>query len=215
MLETATIDAFKGHITSAIDASGSAKKHRRLAVALIRELLVDLPDQFRMTLAEDGDFLGRLGISLMPAMPLGRHEINPQELWNAAARILTTKEPTLIDAKGGKLKILLLEQRGQQQIVVEDTAARMRYIVPADTVGNSVGFCLRKGGAVAVESRSCSISEVLPPLTQSPVWPPLPTQRLELWRCHGCRTTAFTTSTWISDGNLRSANRWESKIAFQ
>ena len=78
----------------------SAKKHRRLNVALIRELLVDLPDQFRMTLAEDGDFLGRLGISLMPAMPLGRHEINPQELWNAAARILTTKEPTLIDAKG-------------------------------------------------------------------------------------------------------------------
>ena len=154
MLETATIDAFKGHMTSAIDASGSAKKHRRLAVALIRELLVDLPDQFRMTLAEDGDFLGRLGISLMPAMPLGRHEINPQESWNAAARILTTKEPTLIDAKGEKLKVLLLEQRGQQQIVVEDTAARMRYIVPADTVG------ILSDSASEREARLCGISKL-------------------------------------------------------
>ena len=135
ILETAVIDAFKELMTSAIDASGSAKKHRRLAVALVRELLVDLPDQIRMTLAEDGDFLGRLGISIMPAVPLGPHEINPQELWNAAARILTTKEPTLIDAGGEKLKVLLLGQQGQQQIVVEDTAARMRYIVPAEIVG--------------------------------------------------------------------------------
>ena len=150
----------------------------------------------------------------MPAMPLGRHEINPQELWNAAARILTTKEPTLIDAKGGKLKILLLEQRGQQQIVVEDTTARMRYIVPADTVGilsdsASEREVRLRGISKLFDLRSSATADA------SPVWPPLPTQRLELWRCHGCRTTAFTTSTWISDGNLRSTNRWESKIAFQ
>ena len=134
-LGTTAIDVFKEVMTNSVDGSKTAEKDRQLAVALIRELLVDLPEEIRATLAEDGDFLGRLGISLTPVVSVGPHEINAEELWSAAAHVLTAMEPTLIDASGQELTVLLLEERGERQVVVEDAVARIRYVVLSDTVG--------------------------------------------------------------------------------
>ena len=85
MLRTSAVDVFKDLLIGTLDTAESAKNDRDLAVAFIRELLVDLPEDFRTTLAEDGDFLGRLGISLAPVVQIGPHEINAQELWATAA----------------------------------------------------------------------------------------------------------------------------------
>ena len=134
MLKKSAIDAFKELLIGTLDASESAKKDRDLAMAFIRELLVDLPGEFRATLAEDGDFLGRFGVSLAPVVHLGPHEIKAQELWATAARVLATNEPAMFDAKGQELKVLVLEEQGERRVVVEDATARVRYVVLPDAV---------------------------------------------------------------------------------
>ena len=135
MLRTSTVDAFKELVIGTLDTSESAKNDYRLAVALIRELLVDLPEELRETLAEDGDFLGRLGISLSPVVHIGPHEINAGELWTTVTRVLATGEPAQLEANGRELRVLLHEVQGERQVILEDAAARMRYVVRGHTAG--------------------------------------------------------------------------------
>ena len=135
MLRTSVVDTFKDLVIGTLDSSESGKKDYRLAVALIRELLVDLPEELRETLAEDGGFLGRLGISLSPVVHIGPHEINARELWTTATRVLATGEPAQLEAKGHELRVLLHEEQGERQVIVEDAVARKRYIVRDCTAG--------------------------------------------------------------------------------
>jgi hypothetical protein len=135
-LRTATLDAFKQLMSQSVDTATTHREHRRLAAAIIRALVTDLPDDLGTLLAQDGEFLTRLGLSRNPVMRIGPHRLNPDELWNVGAEVLRTCGTALIKAGEHDLVIKLVQDSAQgDQLVVEDQPARMQYIVLADVLG--------------------------------------------------------------------------------
>lgn len=134
-LGTTTLDAFKTTMLQSVEGSEKARKHLPLARALMRELFMDLPDELRAKLAEDGDFLGKLGVSMHSVVHLGPHHVNSEELWHAAMTVLRTREGVTVKSGSCELVVKLHEELGERQLVIEDAPARMNYVLPSELIG--------------------------------------------------------------------------------
>jgi tetratricopeptide (TPR) repeat protein len=135
-LRATTLDAFKQLMSQSVDMATTDKELRRVAAVIIRALVTDLPDELATFLAQDGEFLTRLGLSRSPVVRIGPHGLNPDELWKVGADVLRTRGTALIKAGEHELVVKLLPDSAQaDQLVVEDKPARMQYIVLSDVLG--------------------------------------------------------------------------------
>lgn len=145
-LATVTLDALKRFLSESLDNISDHQEHRRSAAVIMRRLLADMPEALRERLTDDGNFVGRMGISPELVVRLGQRTVTSKELWAAAAQSFEKGESVILPTADGSLTVECDVEGQDEGIVVTDAVERRRYV-------------LSTGGSIAVLSSATADRE--------------------------------------------------------
>lgn len=139
-LATTVVDFLKDLLLGVLKPS-LRRKYARVAKALVRQLVADLPDELSARLADDPAFLKALDVPGVRQLRIGAHHVNAEMFWQTAAEVARTGIETTFNANGHQLLLKRSQQVAGGQLVVEDAVARHHYLLltgELDILGDTV-----------------------------------------------------------------------------
>lgn len=129
LLATLVLDGLKRLLVLALEATDTSPLQRGAAKAVAAAFFSDLPEQLNQELAQDGDFMARVGARQRATLRLGSDTVSATALWNAAANLVTegTSQTVKTDAgtelelhveNGETLRLLALEKQSNTLYVL-------------------------------------------------------------------------------------------------
>jgi tetratricopeptide (TPR) repeat protein len=134
-LATSVVDSLRSVLMGALESSPLGAEHSRVAKALVRQLVADLPEDLSSRLAEDPVFLAALDVSRTRLFRIGPHQVNADAFWKLAVEVVRSGSDDTMTANGRELVIKLDQQSTPAQLIVQDTPARKQYLLLANELG--------------------------------------------------------------------------------
>ena len=129
------VDSLKAVLIGALESSSLGAEYSRVAKALVRQLVADLPNDFSHRLAEDPAFLRALGVSGTRTFRIGPHTVPADAFWTLAAEVVRSAADRTITADGVELILKVDQQSAVSQLIVENTPAQKQYLLLANELG--------------------------------------------------------------------------------
>lgn len=134
-LAISVVDSLKSVLVGSFGSSNLSPQHSRVAKALVRNLLADLPEDLTARISEDTAFLRALDISGGRIFKIGPHEVNAEEFWMVSADVVKKGSDATITTDGRELVIKLDDRATPSHLIVEDASRRMHYLLLTNELG--------------------------------------------------------------------------------
>ncbi len=133
-LATTVVDLLKELLLGALKPA-LRRKYARVAKAMVRHLVADLPEEMSSRLTDDPAFLKALDVQGIRQFRIGPHYVNADAFWRTAAEVARTGDEAKFNANGHGLLLKRDENVPGAQLVVEDAPGRFQYLLLTGELG--------------------------------------------------------------------------------